>query len=167
MGCRAAASRFGDRADMETRRTKTHAAPLPPLWGRAIAYGIANTLAERAGQSRVGRRLLACESKRERNGIACGTPEQSDRPPLQPLIPAKCAFIGRILICDSPALWGKVGMGGAAAQCQRILAASSKCTASAFRAASPPIQLRLSSLRSQRLRILPPQGGKRSRVKLR
>src|SRR5688572_18851280 len=29
-------------------------------------------------------------------------------------------------------------------------------------AAAPPIQLRLSSLRSLRLRILPPQGGKRS-----
>src|SRR5688500_3531888 len=61
-----------------------------------------------------------------------------------------------------PPLWGKVGMGGAAAQCPRPLAASHRCVAFADRAASPPIQLRLSSLRSLSLRILPPQGGKRT-----
>jgi membrane-bound lytic murein transglycosylase A len=52
-------------------------------------------------------------------------------------------------------------MGGAAAQCLRLLATSHRCIAFADRAAAPPIQLRLSSLRSLRLRILPPQGGKR------
>jgi membrane-bound lytic murein transglycosylase A len=52
-------------------------------------------------------------------------------------------------------------MEGAAAQCPRLLAASHRCLAFADRAAAPPIQLRLGSLRSLRLRILPPQGGKR------
>src|SRR5688572_32418740 len=67
-----------------------------------------------------------------------------------------------------PPLWGKVGMGGAAARLSTIMLGNARRATSASwcvlpdaRAASPPIQLRLSSLRSLRLRILPPQGGKR------
>src|SRR5688572_10505909 len=67
-----------------------------------------------------------------------------------------------------PPLWGKVGMGGAAAQLSRrthgnsgVVASIFGCVLTGVRAASPPIQLRLSSLRSPRLRILPPQGGKK------
>src|SRR5881628_1111519 len=45
-------------------------------------------------------------------------------------------------------------------------ARSCGCSAPDHRAAAPPIQLRLSSLRSLRLRILPPQGGKRGLLRL-
>src|SRR5688572_32356416 len=43
-----------------------------------------------------------------------------------------------------------------------VLSLGCKCIVPDARAAAPPIQLRLSSLRSLRLRILPPQGGKGS-----
>jgi hypothetical protein len=56
-----------------------------------------------------------------------------------------------------PPLWGKAGMGGDAALRPKHLAL---CRARAAPSALPPIQLRLSSLCSLRLRNLPPQGGK-------
>jgi hypothetical protein len=43
---------------------------------------------------------------------------------------------------------------------ERTSTASFRCFTSKGRPAAPPIQLRLSSLRSLSLRILPPQGGK-------
>jgi membrane-bound lytic murein transglycosylase A len=47
---------------------------------------------------------------------------------------------------------------------ERVVAGTCERFLSAVRAASPPIRLRLSSLRSLRLRIVPPQGGKGSLV---